>query len=206
MFRCNLLLLLILATSITALGRSRGQPNRSVAQVTPDTPTIAGKVITIGYSSWIEKLSIDQGAVSDTSWATFSGTSLGIDFEKFRGRSSITTEVALLSGQATGGDSALFIPYVSPRISYWGIKAALKAERRQTAQIAFGAGVNVLYRQVKWKTDVVDMKVASGSDFNFAFLGEMKIRLNPRWEIRQELGAMAFNSSTYWMVGAGYRF
>ena len=174
----------------------------------PPAPTAVsrGKVITLGYASWVEKLNVDQGAVSDSAWANFSGTSLGIEFEKFTGRSALTTEFALLSGQATGGGTALFLNPITPRFSYWGLKAALKAQRRQTAQISFGFGADVLYRQVKWKADAADMKLTSGSDFNFAFLGEMKIRLTPSWEIRQELGALAFNATTYWMLGAGYRF
>lgn len=218
MFRCSpLLLLFIFALSLLAnhaqaqQTQKRPSNNRGVAQLAepaeaPAPKSKAQKVITLGYASWVEKLGIDQAAVSDTAWATFSGTTLGIEFEEFKGRNSITTEFALLSGQATGGGTSQFITYVSPRMSYWGGKAALKTQYRQTAQIAFGAGLNVLYRQIKWQTDQVDMKLASGSEFNFAFLAEMKIRLTPSWELRQEIGAVAFNATTYWMVGAGYRF
>jgi hypothetical protein len=165
------------------------------------------RTFSVGYHSWTERMTLDGSSSSDFAWASAAGVGIHYEQETFWGRTGFNSELGILFGTASGGGSSNSFNYTSPKTSYYGLQYLLKSQRRLTPQISFSLGPMLLYRSLSWKTDSnPGLKANSGADFNLGMVGELKIRLTPRWDLRQEIGALAFNATTFWLLGLGFKF
>ncbi len=163
-------------------------------------------VVSYSYFSWTEKILLDQGAISDNSRAQFSGSALHFERAAYWLRWGLSPELSLLTGAAAAGGTSTLLTYNPPRTSFWGLHLQIKSDYRMSPRVIFTVGPGLLYRNVKFENANTSLTAVSGSEFNTTVIGELKIRLNPDWDLRQQLGAVLFNAYAYWGIGFGYRF
>ena len=111
-------------------------------------------ILGLSYFSWTEKLTLEQGGITEYSRTQFSGT--GLHLEKYFNWKhwGVSPELSLLYGGATGGGTSSTISYVAPRVSFWGAHAQLKMDYYFSSRIIFSVGPGVLYRNLKLQNDV----------------------------------------------------
>jgi len=182
-----------------------GQP--SFAQ---DDSSIKGNVNlstwTVSYISWTEYVDLTDGVLTDETHANIYGNALTYEAEFYRGyRYGWAYEVGFLSGQANAGGTQPLLTYQSANQKWFGAEIATRVAYRLTPQITMSIGPMGLYRNLKFPSEGgVDAK--SGASFNFVMLGDLRMRLNRNWELRQQIGSMSFRASTYWSFGLGYKY
>jgi hypothetical protein len=206
-FKLNLtaLALILFGAGVNALDApsSQTQPNRLSLSEPKST-------VSLTYISWVEKLNLEQGALRDSAFATFSGIGLHYERHRLMGRRlSLGAESAIIAGKAFAGGTSLQIPYTTSRTDFTGAQINLKGEYLLTQQVKFALGVFALYRSIKWKTDPqtqANLSVTDMAGLNPGLLAELDIRFNREWTLRQGVGTLAATSTTYWILGAGYSF
>lgn len=176
------------------------------AAETKQVASSSANIFSISYFSWTEKVLLDQGPISDNTRAQFSGTGLHFERASSWSRWAISPELSFLTGAAAAGGTSSILSYSPPRTSFVGLHFQIKSDFRFSPRVLFSIGPGVLYRKISFENTNAAMSVTSGSDFNTTVLGELKIRLNSNWDLRQQLGAVLFNAYAYWGLGLGYRF
>jgi hypothetical protein len=161
----------------------------------------------VSYLSWTELVDLDNGVTTDKAFANLYGLSFNYKKEDFKGSRGSAIEYTFAIGQANAGGSQTQITYQTNYRSWYGGMASYRWAYRINPQITFGLGPNLLVRQVKWPSEGNEsLQVKSGADFNIGLLSEVSYRLNPRLEIRQIFGTLAFKASTIWALGLGFKF
>lgn len=211
MYRFNFIrLVFILLLTAGAFSQAQAQSARSAQPGSPQAKKsrpVELETASVAYISWTEFVDLDNGTTTDKAFANFYGLSFNYKTENFKGRWGDTIEYTLAMGQANAGGSQTQITYQTNYKSWYGAMAAYRLAYRLSPQITLGIGPNVLGRQVKWPSEGnANLSVKSGADFNAGLLAEVSYRLNPRLEVRQMIGTLAFKASTIWALGLGFKF
>lgn len=164
------------------------------------------KTFTVSYTSWTEFVDLENNGVSDSTYANFFGAQLTYEKENYIGRYGTAKEASLLFGQANAGGRQNILTYQTNYRSWYGAEASYRGAYRLSPQIVMSAGPFLLARYVTWPSEGTTITVNSGSALNLGALADVKLRLTPRWEIRQMIGTMFFKASTIWSLGFGYKF
>lgn len=164
--------------------------------------------LTLGYTTWVEQMNIDDGTSNVKDVAQFIGTSLGFSREKFgtKGSWGHVAEVAALFGQANGGGTQAQIAYQKSHQAWVGGEASLRLAYRLSPSIVFSLGPLVLVKKISWPTETPNLTVNSGASTNTGALADLKFYLSDHWELRQSVATLATRASTLWSLGFGYHF
>lgn len=172
---------------------------------TAQTKKTSFNTLSVGYVSWVELMSLDSGTVVDEAFANFYGTSVMYEYEQYENRRGSIVSVGGIFGKANGGGTQTTITYQKAYQTFAAGKADYKFAYRMSPQITTSVGPFVMFRQITWdKQNVMDVK--SGADVNLGMVLDLRVRFNPKWEMQQTFGTMAFKASTYWSVALGYKF
>lgn len=205
MFHSNFFLLVFVFCSLSFHAFS--QESSSVFENDKNDPALALKTVSLSYVSWTEFVDLDNGTLTDQAFANFYGNALSFEKETyFSPRFATVFEAAFMFGQANAGGSQTVITYQTSYQKWWGGEASARFAYRLSPQITMSAGPLVLVRQISWPDQGTSVDIKSGAPINFGFLGDLRMRLNRNWEIRQTIGTLTFKASTIWSLGIGYKF
>lgn len=210
MFRYKISLLIVIATlffgsSLYAQEEVAPQPqvvkkNTKRKIYDPDLD-----VIGISYWNWAERMEITQGGTTNKAPSNFAGFGLRYDRLLTTAVSGFKTGIVLISGQATGGQKAGQIIYLSSYNNFVGTAIDFSYFVKLQNRIYIDLGPSVLYRKIQWpKQEGIEAK--SGADVNLGLTIQMRARLTKNLDFHQSLGTLATNATTIWSVGLGYRF
>lgn len=200
---------LITMLTLSPMVQAQEEPeeiNQSEEQLPTAPKKVTLKTVSFSYLSWTEFLSLDNGTSADEAYASFYGTALTYEKESYRNRKGTLVSGSLILGQANGGGTQTGITYQKANQKWLGLMAEYKYAYRLTQQITMAGGPLVLFRQIDWEKPAGITEVKSGAQINLGAMLDLRIRFNPRWELRQTFGTMAFKASTIWSVGMGYKF
>ena len=155
------------------------------------------------YFSWLEEMKLRNATTQESAFAALSGTSLHLERRWAGERFGFAADLSILYGLATGGSSSALGSSVRSSV-FWGVRAVPRGEWYLSPQVAFATGPLMSYRNLDWDSRSAALTVESGSDFNVGALGQIRIRLSPRWEIRQEVGGYFDKARTLWALGVDY--
>ncbi len=204
MFRSKIILILLFLVS-TAFAQT--DETSSVPEVKPSKDTLNLTTYAISYQSWAELVDIDNGVLSDKTYANYYGLVLTYEKERFFKRFGGVFDAALIFGQANAGSSSgSVLNYQSNYRPWYGAQASYAWAYRISPQVTGSIGPLVLARQITWPDEGTGLNIKSGSAVNFGGVVNLNIRLTRQWEIRQMIGTLAFKASTIWSLGAGYKF
>lgn len=205
MFHYKKLSRLILVFALLGFGaKSFAQEQTSTEQL----PRHASfTTISLEYVSWEELMRIENGAVSDNAYGQFFGNALSFERETYNSvRSGVAFSGAFLFGKANGGGTQTTLTYQSSQQSWMGAMASARFSYRMTPTVTASIGPMALYRHLSWADEGTGFSIKSGADLNLGILGELGLRIWPKWETRMEMGTLAFRASTYWSIGLGYKY
>ncbi len=210
MFRCKRIFLLVALVGFanlfffTSLSQAEdvpktGQSKKSLRE---------NRNFVISYTTWVEKMSLDDGIQATQDFAQFLGIGFGFSQERFTSlRWGRLIDAALMYGQANGGGSQTVISYQKSHLSWFGAQASARIAYRLNSTVTLSAGPIFLLRNLTWPNNGnPDLSVSSGATANLGGAVDMKIFLNDQWEVRQSIGTLATKASTLWSMTAGYHY
>jgi hypothetical protein len=162
--------------------------------------------ISLEYLSWQELMRIDSGTQTDNAYADFFGNALTYEHENYHGQDGYAFSGSFLFGKANAGGTQSILTYETSQRSWIGFSATARYAHRLTPTVTASIGPMAMYRHVTWPDEGTGNSLKSGSDLNLGILGELGLRLFPQWEVRMEMGTLAFRASTYWSIGLGHKY
>jgi hypothetical protein len=160
----------------------------------------------LGFTSWTEKVTLTKDQSSDQSSANLLGNTITFELERYPvARWGYYLQGEALFGYANVGGSQTGVPYQLTNQSWFGTVVAVRGGYRVVKAAAFTAGAIVLYRKLELPS-AGNTSVSSGSDFNYGVTVDLRIRVTNNWELRQEIGTLMVNASTFWSLGFGHKF
>jgi len=160
----------------------------------------------LGFTSWTERVSLTRGQTSDSALANLFGNTVMFELERYPvARWGYYLQGEALFGYANVGGSQAGIPYQLAGQPWFGTAVAARGGYRIIKEVAFTLGPIALYRQMDLPP-ATNISVRSGADFNFGATVDMRIRLATHWELRQEIGTLMVNATTFWSLGFGHKF
>lgn len=194
-----LMLLSILLSSTTFAANIKTNPRKF--------SSLNFATISISYLSWGEKVSLSQAGKPDQAHCNMLGNSLGVEWEHyFEPRYGFTLQGSLLFGVADVGGTQSKLPFSRANQHWWGAGASTHFAYRFSKWVISSLGPILVYRNLSLSNDPSGTSAESGATVNIGATVDLRMRLSDQLEIREEIGSLAINASTYWSVGLGYKF
>jgi hypothetical protein len=165
--------------------------------------------IAVSFLSWNEPALMANGSVSDRSIANFFGNAITYERENYKTTSSRfgwVYQASLMLGQANIGGNQSKLTYQLANQHWMGAQAGARCAYRIAKSIAVSLGGWGMYRSITIPNDPSGTQATVGPPENFGATVDLRMRLFPNLELRQELGTTLINVSTYWSLGLGYKF
>jgi hypothetical protein len=162
---------------------------------------------TLSYLSWGEKVQLTRAAQTDQAHCNMLGNSLGVEWEHYYElRYGYILQGAALFGVADVGGTQSSLAFNQINQHWWGAESSVRFAYRFSKWTITSIGPIVIYRGLKLTDDPSGTSAQSGATVNAGATADLRMRLNDSLELREEIGALAVNASTYWSVGLGYKF
>ena len=171
------------------------------------TNGLENRAIKVTYLSWQELVDIENPGIADNSKkANFFGNSLAYERIDVPGHFGSSRELSLNFGTAHIGQQGGNISYQKNLVKWFGAHLALKGVYRFHKLITAGMGPILIYRNVQWPEIPTSATVKSGSDVNLGVIFDIRLQINDKWDIQQNIGTLAFKATTIWSLGALYKY
>jgi len=173
----------------------------------PKVPT-AYTTVSVSYFSWQEQLTLTSGASKDHGLVNLFGDGFSIEHENyFKPHHGTIMEGSFLYGQATAGGTQSTLPYTTTNIKWTALQASYRYSYRWTTAVATSIGLMAVDRQLSLPTNTAtNTSAEAGPSLNYGILIDFKLRPAEHWQLRQMIGTLATQATTYWSLGFGYQF
>lgn len=168
---------------------------------------LENRAVKITYISWQELVDIENPGIADNSKkANFFGNSLAYEKISVPWQFGSSQEISLNFGNAHIGQPGGNISYRKNLVKWYGAHATVKGIYRFHRSVTMGLGPILIYRKVEWPEPPPSSTIKSGSDLNLGLVFDLRIQLTDQWDIQQNFGTLAFKATTFWSLGALYKF
>jgi hypothetical protein len=165
------------------------------------------KTLSVSYFSWGEKVMLSQSGRTDHAHANLLGNALNFEIEHyFRPRYGFIFMGSLFYGIADVGGTQNYLAYNLSNQNWSGAGIETHFAYRFSQWLIGTVGPIAVYRPLSLPVSPSGTSAKFGSSFNFGGTFGLKMQLNKHFEIREEIGALATNASTYWAISLGYKF
>ncbi len=171
------------------------------------TKGLENRAYKITYISWQELVDIENPGIADNSKkANFFGNSFAYEKISVQGNFGSSHEMSFNFGNAHIGQQGGNISYQKNLVKWYGAHVTAKGVYRFHRFVTTGLGPILIYRKVEWPEPPASSSIKSGSDLNLGLVFDLRLQLNDQWDIQQNFGTLAFKATTFWSLGALYKF
>lgn len=162
-------------------------------------------LVNLSYWNWAEAMKITKGTEKLDAPSNFAG--IGIEYEVVPAKRNYgwAYSAAFITGTASGGSKTGPPVYFASYQKFNALAFKVNRFTRLYQRVYLEFGPLVMARSFAWPTDG-EANAESGSQFNFGASLNLRMRLAPRFDFCQSVGALMTNASTVWSLGFGYRF
>lgn len=158
---------------------------------------------TVGLSKvvWLEKMRLSKAGKFDSGISSSSG--FGVSIEKSWASEKWGGGMGLLiaSGRASSGGFGGTVAFADTGDRPFALVGALpRGYYRVTEQIDLGMLLPIFYRRIDWTSKDKSLNVEPRGPLATAATFEIRLRLAPRWDVTQAIGALG-EGETFWHLG-----
>ena len=213
MFRYKLFLLILVTFATGVLIHPRALAEEESQQDFKDwfsnSTQTAHWSVSMGYTSWMENLSLKMNSASDNSGnADFLGNN--ITFSRWRGfsdssRFAYLCESSLIFGSVTAGGQQT-LSYQVSNLSFVALTGSWRWAYHVAPFVFLTTGPLFAVRSISYPTNSNSVSASSGSNFNYGIYADIRETLFEKFELSQGLGTLASNAGVIWSLSLGYLF
>ncbi|MEK2688192.1 hypothetical protein [Bdellovibrio sp. GT3] len=167
-------------------------------------PTDPGEFWIVGLTSlqWNEKLSVTQGATTQSSNMSLNGAGIVIEREFERAQWGWSIGAVLGSGRANSGPFDNDIKMERESFKIYGLTP--RAFWKLTDQVNLGGSAFIYHRNLDLPSGS-GVSSSAAKATNVAILADMSLRLFTDWDFYQAIGPLD-EGAYMWKIGVNYRF